>query len=82
MAAKNKRIEIRLTDEHKTLIEDAATLRGQSVSAFLVSEGLERAQQMQTTDLSRRDWEGFLDVMDRDEEPTAALVAAAKKHAR
>ena len=82
MAAKSKRIEIRLSESHKLLIEDAAALRGQSVSAFLVAEGLDAAREIQTTDLSRRDWVRFLEIMDGDEQPTPALVAAAKKHAK
>ena len=82
MAAKSKRIEIRLSESHKLRIEDAAALRGQSVSAFLVAEGLDAAREMQTTDLSGRDWVRFLEIMDSDEQPTPALVAAAKKNAK
>jgi len=86
MSAKTERIEVRLSAEHKALIEDAAAVRGQSLSAFVVSEALERARQLQLTpqltSLSRRNWEQFLEIMDREEEPAAALIAAAKKHPR
>jgi uncharacterized protein (DUF1778 family) len=82
MAAKTVRIEVRLSPEHKTLIENAAALCGQTVSAFVVSEMLERVRQVQLTLLTRRDWGRFLEIVDRDDEPTPALVAAARKHAR
>jgi len=80
MAAETERIEVRLSREHKAVIEQAAALRGQSISAFVVAEALERARQLQVTALSRRDWERFLEIMDREQEPTPALAAAAKKH--
>ena len=79
MATKAKRIEIRLSEKNKHLIEDAAALCGQSVSAFLVAAGLDAAREFQTTDLSRRDWVRFLEIMDRDEQPTPALIDAVKK---
>ena len=82
MAPKTERIEVRLSSEHKALLEDAARLRGQSVSAFVVSEALERARHLQLRLLTRRDWERFREIMDRSEEPAPALVAAARKHLR
>ena len=80
MATKTERIEVRLSTEHKAVIENAAALRGQSLSAFVVSEALEQARRLQLTVLTRRDWEQFLEIMDREEEPTPALIAAAQKH--
>ena len=79
MAAKTERIEVRLSTEHKALIEHAARLRGQSLSAFVVSEALEQARRVELTVLTRRDWEQFLQIMDREEEPAPALVTAAQK---
>ena len=79
MATKTERIEVRLSSEHKSLIEDAAALRGQSLYTFVVSEALEGARQIQLTLLTRRDWDQFLEIMDHEEEPTPALVAAAQK---
>lgn len=80
--SKTVRIEVRLSPAHKELIEKAAAHNGQSLSAFVVAEALERARQIEFTLLSRRDWDRFLEIMDRDEEPTPALVAAARKHPR
>ena len=82
MAGKTERIEVRLTAEHKALLEEAAALRGQSLSAFVVSEALERARGLQRTTLTRRDWERFLAIMDREEKPAPALVAAARRSRR
>ena len=82
--AKTDRIELRLSSEHKLLVEGAASLMGQSVSAFVLAEAIGRAHQITTeygrTRLSRDDWDRFLEIMDRDAEPTPALKAAAKKY--
>jgi uncharacterized protein (DUF1778 family) len=82
MATRSERIEVRLSAEHKSLLEEAAAMRGQSLSAFVVAEAVERARQMRQTLLSRRDWDVFLEILDREEEPAPALVAAARKHRR
>lgn len=82
MSGKTERIDIRLSRAHKAVIEEAAALRGQSLSAFVVSQALEQALRLRLTLLTRRDWERFLGIMDRPEEPTPALVAAAKRHGR
>lgn len=79
MSTKTERIEVRLSPEHKAMIEEAAALRGQSISAFVVSEALEQALRLRFTVLTRRDWERFLEVMDREEVPAAALAAATRK---
>lgn len=78
MGSKTERIEVRLSAEHKAVIEEAAALRGQSLSAFVVSQALEQALRLRLTVLSQRDWERFLEIMDRAE-PAPALVAAARK---
>ena len=68
-----------MTPEHKALIEEAAALKGQSLSAFVVSLAVEQAERLRLRVLSRRDWDRFLEIMDRDE-PTPALVAAVRRH--
>ena len=82
MASRTERIEVRLSAEHKALIEEAAALRGQSISAFVVSQALEQAARLRLTVLTRRDWKRFVEIMDRGEKPTPALVAAARKTGR
>jgi uncharacterized protein (DUF1778 family) len=80
MANKTERIEMRVSPEHKALIERAAALRGQSISAFVVAEVLERARQIDVSMLSKRDWEEFIRILDADDEPTPALRAAAQEY--
>jgi len=82
MTAKPERIQVRLSREHKALIEDAALLRRQSLAGFVVSEALKAARRLQLTVLTRRDWEQFLEIADREEEPLPTLTAAARKHPR
>jgi uncharacterized protein (DUF1778 family) len=79
MSQKTQRIEVRLSADHKALLEDAAAQRGQSLSAFVVSEALEQARRMQMTLLTRADWGRFLRLMEGDDEPTPALAKAAKR---
>jgi uncharacterized protein (DUF1778 family) len=81
MGSKTERLEVRLSAEHKAVIEEAAALRGQSISAFVVSQALEQALRLRLTVLSQRDWDRFLKIMDRTE-PAPSLVAAARKHRR
>ena len=86
MAGKSERLEVRLSADHKSLVEMAAALTGQTLSSFVVSEVLARARAItadhELTLLSPRDWDRFLEVLDREEEATPALVAAARKHRR
>jgi len=74
MDAKAERIEVRVSPEQKALLDDAAARSGLSLSAFVASAALARAR--------RRDGQRFLEIMDRDEEPTPALKAAARKYRR
>lgn len=75
------RLNFRLEDQHKQLIETAASLLGQNVSDFAVStliQASQRAlQESTTTSLTLRDWNRFLEILDRDEEPNDALKKAA-----
>ena len=84
--SKTERLELRLSPEHKSIVESAAALSGLSLSAFVVSEVLGRAYQITAehgrTSLSRRDWNRFLEILDSDTEPAPALVAAASKYLR
>ena len=79
---KSERLEMRVSQEHKDLIERAAAITGQPVTAFAISNLVERAEEIldrhQQTILSSRDQELFMEILDADEEPTAALVEAAR----
>ena len=80
----NARLDFRLRAEHKALIEQAASVQCQSVTDFgvatLVKAARETIQQATLTQLSARDRDAFLRMLDTDTEPTAALKAAAKRY--
>jgi uncharacterized protein (DUF1778 family) len=82
MSPRRERLQVRLSAEHKALIERAARAKGQSLSTFVVSALLERARQIDVHVLTGRDWRRFLEIMDRGEAPTKALAAAATRAAR
>ncbi len=77
------RMDFRLPNQAKELIEQAASLTGQSLSDFAVSTLLERArqilQQESVRTLSRRDAERFLAMLD-EAEPNEALRKAAERY--
>ncbi len=78
------RLDVRLTAEHKRLIEQAATLLGQSLSDYTVSHLVEQAQatvqDATLTRLSSRDRDTFLRLLDTDAKPNAALKRAAQRY--
>ena len=80
----NARLTFRLRTEHKALIEQAAHVQSQSITAFSLSTLLNAAhktiQRATLTQLSARDRDVFLQMLDADTEPNAALKKAAKLH--
>lgn len=80
------RIDFRLSPEHKDLIERAASVLGQTVSDFATTTLLSRARQAveesTLTRLSRRDNARFLEMLDDNSPPNAALRKAAKRYRR
>lgn len=78
------RLRIRVSPEHKALIERAANGRGQTVSSFAIPTLLKAAgeaiQSETTRTLSARASAGFLDMLDARGEPNAALKAAARRY--
>jgi uncharacterized protein (DUF1778 family) len=79
---KDDRLDLRLSNAHKTLIEEAAALSGQPVTTFVVSTLVEHAtailKKNETTVLSKRDREVFLKILD-EAEPAAELRKAARR---
>ena len=73
-----------MTDEHKRVIEQAATLQGQTVSSFAVSTLLKAAeeaiQRARTLRLSANDFQLFIRMVDASAEPNATLKAAAGRY--
>lgn len=78
------RLDFRLAPEHKSLIERAASIDGQTVSSFviatLVRAAKETIERGSLITLSQRDSEAFLRMLDSDEEPNEALKAAAARY--
>jgi uncharacterized protein (DUF1778 family) len=81
----NKRLDVRMAADHKRLIETAAGLLGQTVSAFTVHTMVREAEQVTerfgALRLSDRDREVFLAALDNPPKPNARLRAAARRHA-
>jgi uncharacterized protein (DUF1778 family) len=88
MAVKSERFDIRVSREHKRLIEKAARFTGQAVTSFVLSSALDRAREAlgrrPRTVLSERDGRTFLRMLGMERAPAAepALPAAKKAGAR
>jgi len=84
--AQDKRLDVRLKAEHKQMIDRAAGLLGQTVSAFTVSTLVKEAEQVigrfGVLRLSDRDRDAFLAALDNPPEPSARLRQATRDHAR
>lgn len=85
VAAHKTRLDVRLAADHKDLIERAASILGQSVSAFAVSTLVKEAgqvvEQLAALQLSNRDRDAFLAALDNPPEPSDRLRRAAQNHA-
>ncbi len=82
--SQSARLDFRVKPEHKSLIERAASVAGQTVTDFAVAtlvkvahETMERAKLMT---LSARDSKVFLRLIAADAAPNAALKAAARRY--
>ena len=77
---KDNRIDLRVSIEQKELLEQAALLKGLSLSAYLLFRSLEAAQAdiAETTRLvlSDRDRDLFLQLMLDPPQPSSALLTA------
>lgn len=85
MTKSDARLNFRLPDDLKTIIEEAASQLGQSVSDYAVSTLVRNArevlQQSHTTELTNRDRDRFLALLDdTGAKPNPALKAAAVKY--
>ena len=76
-ARRISRLDFRLSQENKRLIEQAAMINEQTVSDFVLSITLpiarERVSQGHLTKLSNRDRDIFLALLDDESEPNEAL---------
>lgn len=80
------RLDFRLNVDAKLLIEQAAAAKGQTVSDFAVSTLVRSAEEvlerLERRKLSNRDRDRFLELLDRSDEPNAALKKAARAYNR
>jgi uncharacterized protein (DUF1778 family) len=78
------RIEFRISLEEKQRIERAAAAQGRSVSDFAKEVLTQKAHAVldayESVQLSDRDRDIFLRLLDADPAPNAALEAAARRH--
>ena len=82
LAVKQERLELRVSRNHKRLIEKAALVSGQSLSGFVVSRLVDVARNLVAAQhagaLSDRDRDRFLQILDH-REPNRRLRQAARK---
>lgn len=85
-ARRGTRLDVRLPEENKRLIEQAASYLGQSVSAFTVATLLREAgeviERFGHLRLSDRDRDAFLAALETPPAPNSKLRDAAKRHTK
>ena len=77
-------LNLSLSASERNLLEQAASLTGQSIDRFALTALLDRAREVVQTDtvrvLSHRDAVRFLELLDADVEPNDALRRAAERY--
>lgn len=80
--SRDARLDLRLPQEARALIVEAASLAGASLTDYVLSVVLPTARrdvlESRTIQLSRQAWDDFLDILDRDDNPD---LAALRDHA-
>jgi uncharacterized protein (DUF1778 family) len=78
------RIDLRLDEAQKRLLETAAAVSGQTLTSFLLSHGLQAAhdviQEYRATKLTLSDSERFVELLENPAEPPASLKDAAQRY--
>jgi len=86
ITVKTARLEARLTDEQKELLQHAADLTGRSLTEFVVSSAQEVAartvREREVLTLSGRDRQVFVDALLRSSPPSERLRKAARRYKR
>jgi uncharacterized protein (DUF1778 family) len=82
-ATKSDRLELRLTSDQKSEIEQAAALSGRSVTDFSVSVLVREAEEVirfeRELHLSKKSWDAFNEILDRPAKPVAGLADLLKR---
>ncbi len=83
MADRAARIEMRLSEEQKEILEQAAAIKGQDLTSFALGVLLDEAsgvlKEHQTRILTQKDMRAFLKLLEHPPAPNAALKAAVRK---
>ena len=81
--AKKSRLDLRIDQDQKELLERAASLRGLSLSSYLLSNSIEAAtkdiKSHEKLVLSDNDRDLFLSLMENPPEPNQALKSAMRR---
>jgi uncharacterized protein (DUF1778 family) len=84
IAETTERLEARITPDQKDLFKRAASLRGVTLTDFVVSSVHEAAvktlEAVHVIEFGRRDQQAFVDALLNPEPPNERLIAAAKRH--
>ena len=82
-AVKKQRIDLRLTDDDKSMIEEAAAISNQSVSQFMLNSASQRAaeviEQHRRVILNEESWARGMDALSNPPSPGEKLKRAAKR---
>ncbi|EPJ2028713.1 type II toxin-antitoxin system antitoxin AtaR [Escherichia albertii] len=82
-AVKKQRIDLRLTDDDKSMIEEAAAISNQSVSQFMLNSASQRAaeviEQHRRMILNEESWTRVMDTLSNPPSPGEKLKRAAKR---
>lgn len=82
-ALKKQRIDLRLTDDDKSIIEEAAAMSNQSITQFMVSSASERAvkviEQHRRLVLNEESWNLVMDAISNPLAPNDKLKRAADR---
>ena len=81
--AKKSRVDFRIDQDQKELLERAASLKGLSLSSYLLSNSIEAAikdiESHEKLVLSDNDRDLFLSLMENPPEPNEALKSAMRR---
>lgn len=77
-ATKSDRLELRLTSDQKSEIEQAAALSGRTVTDFSVSVLIREAEEVirfeRELHLSKKSWDAFNEILGRPAKPVSGLA--------
>ena len=86
VVAKSERINLRLKESSKTILERAASFEGKTVSSFILNSALAHAEetihQHESMKLNAQDSEAFFNALSQPVQFNESLLDAMKEHKR